>query len=332
MKKVLLIATGGTIASKPTRSGLAPQISSEEIINFVPEAAKICQISTLQLFNLDSTNINYIHWQKIAQCIKKNYSYYDGFVITHGTDTMAYSVAAISYLIQNSPKPIVFTGSQKSIYERDTDARNNLLNAFVYAVDHRSCGVHLVFDNRVILGTRARKIRTKSYNAFSSIDYPEIAIFRDHRLIFYIEETVKSKYPDFYTTLSPTVFVLKLIPGLDTNIFEYLIMHYDAIIIESFGVGGLPCYENENFLDKIKLFLSAGKTIVMATQVPYEGSDMGIYQVGYRLKEEYELIEAYTMTLESVVTKMMWILAQTKDRNKIRSLFYTSIQKDILIP
>lgn len=332
MKKILLIATGGTIASKPTSAGLAPQISSEEILSYVPEAAELCSITTLQLFNLDSTNINYLHWQKIARCLQQNYDLYDGFVITHGTDTMAYSVAALSYLIQNSRKPIVFTGSQKSIYEKDTDARNNLLNAFIYAADDRACGVHLVFDGRVILGTRARKTRTKSYNAFSSIDYPEVAIFRDHRLIYYVEEHISQSVPDFYTELNPRVFVLKLIPGMNAEIIHYLQQHYDALIIESFGVGGVPCYKDECFLEAIQQFLAAGKTIVMATQVPHEGSDMEVYQVGYHLKEKFELIEAYTMTIESALTKLMWILTQTQDREQIRSYFYTPVQKDILIP
>lgn len=102
----------------------------------MPEAAAFCEIDAVQLLNLDSTNINYRHWLQIASCIQQHYARYDGFVITHGTDTMAYSLAALSYLIQNSPKPIVFTGSQKSIHEKDTDARSNLLNAFVYAPTH----------------------------------------------------------------------------------------------------------------------------------------------------------------------------------------------------
>ena len=176
MKRILLIATGGTIASKPTAGGLVPQITSEEILNYVPQVAQIAEIDTLQLFNLDSTNMNWRHWLKIAQCVEEHYAEYDGFVITHGTDTMAYTIAALSYLVQNSVKPIVMTGSQKSIYEADTDARNNLTNAFLYAADEYAQGVKLVFDGKVIMGTRARKSRTKSYNAFSSIDYQEIAV------------------------------------------------------------------------------------------------------------------------------------------------------------
>ena len=222
MKKILLIATGGTIASKPTAGGLVPQITSEEILNYVPQVAQIAEIDTLQLFNLDSTNINWQHWLKIAECVEKHYAEYDGFVITHGTDTMAYTIAALSYLVQNSAKPIVMTGSQKSIYEEDTDARNNLTNAFLYAADEYAQGVKLVFDGKVIMGTRARKSRTKSYNAFSSIDYPEIAVIRDRRIIYFIEESKPEGAVKFYHKLDPKVFVLKLTPGLDAGIFEYL--------------------------------------------------------------------------------------------------------------
>ena len=184
MKKILLLATGGTIASRPTAAGgLAPAITSEELLACVPELADLCEVSAVQVFNLDSTNVGPAQWQSIVRCIKENYDACDGFVIAHGTDTMAYTAAALSYMVQNSAKPVVLTGSQKSIYNRDTDARNNLYRAFVYAVSDGAWGVQLVFDNKVILGTRARKTRTRSFNAFSSIDYPETAVFRDMRLI-----------------------------------------------------------------------------------------------------------------------------------------------------
>ena len=299
-------------------------------MTYVPEVASLCQVEAVQPFNLDSTNISHVQWVEIARCIRAAYDRYDGFVITHGTDTMSYTVAALSYLIQNSPKPIVMTGSQKSIYEKDTDARNNLIHAFRYACDGRACGVHLVFDGKIILGTRARKIRTKSYNAFSSIDFPEVGVVRDKDIVFYVEERMEGRRPVFYDTLNPRVFVLKLIPGMDPGIFSYLKDHYDVVVIESFGVGGIPCYGDEAFLDAIEDWILAGKTVVMGTQVLHEGSDMAIYQVGHRVKEKYEIIEAYDMTLEAVVTKLMWILGQTNDSSEIRKLFYTPVQKDIL--
>ena len=126
----------------------------------MPELADLCEVSAVQVFNLDSTNVGPAQWQSIVRCIKENYDAYDGFVIAHGTDTMAYTAAALSYMVQNSAKPVVLTGSQKSIYNRDTDARNNLYRAFVYAVSDGAWGVQLVFDNKVILAhARARRGR-----------------------------------------------------------------------------------------------------------------------------------------------------------------------------
>ena len=245
---------------------------------------------------------------------------------------MAYIAAALSYMIQESPKPIVITGSQKSIYMKETDGRVNLLNAFYYAISPYASGVHIVFDGKAILGTRARKTRTKSYNAFSSIDYPETARIRDGRVIPIAEENYSGRTPKFYLKLNPSVFVFKLIPGISADIFSFLKTNYDAVIIESFGVGGIPSYGNGNkdFFQAIGDWIQSGKILIMATQVPHEGSDMEVYQVGYAIKEKYELIESYDMTLEAVVAKTMWILGQTADRKQFRTMFYQPVQRDIL--
>jgi len=162
MKKILMIATGGTIASLDQGDGLSPAITSAQLLSAVPEVSEICEAEAMQLMNLDSTNMTPEGWLRIAEQIRRSYDDYDGFVVTHGTDTMAYTAAALSYLIQKSPKPIVMTGSQKSIFLRDTDARQNVQDSFRYAVFPGAQGVSLVFDGKVILGTRARKERTKS--------------------------------------------------------------------------------------------------------------------------------------------------------------------------
>ena len=330
MKNILLIATGGTIVSKESENGLVPQVTSSEILDYIPESRKICNITTVQLFNIDSSNITPFHWLRIKNCIQKNYGRYDGFVITHGTDTMAYTASALSYLIQNSYKPIVLTGAQKSIVELDTDARKNLLNAIIFAADDNACGVKIVFDNNVIIGTRARKTRTRSYNAFQSVDYPSIAIFRNNRPLYYIEE--KKKYNViFHDSLDPNIFLLKLIPGTDLHILSLLKEKYDAVIVESFGMGGLPGEDKEKLAAILDDYLSSGKVLVMATQVPYEGSDLSVYEVGTFMKNRENVLEASTMTLESVVCKLMWILSKTKDTKEIHRLFYLPIDKDILI-
>ena len=222
------------------RAGWPRPITSEELLACVPELADLCEVSAVQVFNLDSTNVGPAQWQIIVRCIKENYDACDGFVIAHGTDTMAYTAAALSYMVQNSAKPVVLTGSQKSIYNRDTDARNNLYRAFVYAVSDGAWGVQLVFDNKVILGTRARKTRTRSFNAFSSIDYPETAVFRDTRLVTFLRRPADQPPVRFYERLEPAVFVLRLVPGMRADIIPLLVPHYRALVLESFGVGGLP--------------------------------------------------------------------------------------------
>ncbi|HEX3078011.1 MAG TPA: asparaginase [Lachnospiraceae bacterium] len=330
MKNILMIATGGTIASKPSDAGLTPVITSKEILGYVPAVEEFCKVDTLQLMNLDSTNITPNHWQRMVQTIRENYDTYDGFVLTHGTDTMAYTAAALSYLIQNSPKPIVITGSQKSIFLKDTDARLNLYNSFLYASSEGSHGVSLVFDGKVISGTRARKERTKSFNAFSSVDYPEIAVIRDGKLIRYLSNWNYDTQPTFFEKLEERIFLLTLIPGMNADILNQLKDSYEAVIIQSFGAGGLPIHVDDTFSRSIEEWISDGKTIIMMTQVPYEGSDMEAYQVGYMIKEKYRLIEAYNMTMEAVVTKLMWVLGQTKNPSEIRRLFYTPVQFDII--
>ncbi len=328
MTKILMIATGGTIASKPTKEGLTPLITSKELLENIPSVKDICEVTTLPLFNLDSTNVSPIHWLQIVNCIQEHYQNYDGFVITHGTDTMAYSAAALSYLIQNSKKPIILTGSQKSIYEENTDARTNLLHAFLFASSKESHGVHIMFNGQAIIGTRARKIRTKSFNAFSSVDYPVTAVIRDNRIIRYIKDIPYASRPTFSHSMKERVFLLKLIPGMQADIFPYLKEHYDIIIIEGFGVGGIPVYQHSSYLSAIEDWIAAGKLIVMTTQVPLEGSDMEVYQVGYHAKREYQVLEAYNMTLEATVTKLMWILGQTSNNHEIRRLFYEPICYD----
>ncbi len=332
MRRILMLATGGTIASRESGQGLSPAITSEEILSYAPRLGELCRVEAVQLMNLDSTNIGPGHWLEMAAAIERNYGAYDGFVITHGTDTMAYTAAALSYLIQDSPKPIVITGSQKSICLDDTDARRNLYDSFLYAADGDSHEVSLVFDGRVILGTRARKERSKSYNAFSSVDYPEAAVIRDGRLIRYLacRHYEEGAVPAFYHRLEDRVLLLTLIPGMGAEGLRLLKDSYQALILQSFGVGGLPGGDSGPLAQAIGEWLEAGRTIVMMTQVPYEGSDMSVYQVGQQVKEKFQLIETYNMTLEAAAAKLMWVLGRTDRPEEIRDLFYRPVQHDLI--
>ena len=330
MKKILFIATGGTIASAKTENGLTPAITSEELLNAVPQVKNLCAVDTVQPYSLDSTNMCWKQWIHVAEIIRDNYAKYDGFVIAHGTDTMAYTAAALSYMVQNSAKPVVLTGSQKSIYNRDTDARNNLYRAFVYAVSDGAWGVQLVFDNKVILGTRARKTRTRSFNAFSSIDYPETAVFRDTRLVTFLRRPTDQPPVRFYERLEPAVFVLRLVPGMRADIIPLLAPHYRALVLESFGVGGLPGGEHGEMFAALRRWCESGRLAVFTTQVPHEGCDLAVYEVGRAVGELPGVLEARDMTPEAVAVKLMWALGQTEDREKAARLFETPIEYDIM--
>ena len=327
-KRILLIGTGGTIASEMGDNGLKPELTSSQLLKYVPDISGICAVDCLQLFSLDSTNIRPEHWLRIAKAIQECYGQYDGFVVSHGTDTMAYTAAGLSYLVQNSQKPIVLTGAQKPIGYETTDSKQNLRDAFTVAASDMS-GVLLVFNGKVIMGTRARKTRSKSFEAFSSINYPIIGMVQDGRVIQYIRP--KNCLPTrFYEALDPKVSLLKLAPGIDCGAAEYFLGRSSALIIESFGVGGLPVYETGSFYEAIKRGLDAGKTVVLTTQVENEGSDLSVYHVGNSIKRNLPILEAYDMTTEAVIAKLMWILGQTTERVQVAELFYTPIAWDIL--
>ena len=307
MKKILLLGTGGTIACKRSPDGLKPVITSEEILTYVPDSRHYCEIDSIQILNIDSTNIQPSHWLAVSKAIEEHYEEYDGFVITHGTDTMAYTAAALSYLIQNSPKPIVITGAQKPIDMENTDARTNLADSLRFASHDKAHGINIVFDGKVIAGTRGKKERTKSYNAFSSINFPYIAIIQEDHILFYLDDKAQVTEPlTFYHQMDSSVGLIKLIPSADA---------YDD--------GG-------DYYRAVAHWINLGKTVIMTTQVTNEGSNMSVYEVGKKIKREFGLLEAYDMTLEAAVTKIMWILTQTKEPAKVRELFYQTVNHDIL--
>lgn len=169
MKKILFIATGGTIASAKTENGLTPAITSEELLNAVPQVKNLCAVDTVQPYSLDSTNMCWKQWIHVAEIIRDNYAKYDGFVIAHGTDTLSYAAATLSYLIQKNEKPIVLTGAQKSIEVPDGDARRNLFEAFVYATDARACGTHVVFNGHVIQAPAPEKRIQRALTPFPAL-------------------------------------------------------------------------------------------------------------------------------------------------------------------
>ena len=329
MKNILMIGTGGTIASEMTPDGLTPELTPAQLLRYVPAIRNLCRVDCINLFSLDSTNITPAHWIQTANAVREHYEDYDGFVISHGTDTMAYTAAALSYLVQGADKPVMLTGAQKPINYDSTDSKLNLTDAFVCAASGQLAGVNIVFSGRVILGTHARKTCSKSFAAFSSINYPDVGILLDHKLVRYIAPEAYYA-PRFFDTLDEKVGLVKMVPGLDPGVLDYMLQRNDALILECFGVGGLPAYEDEELLRLVERHTAAGKFIVVTTQVQNEGSDLSVYSVGHGLKQNPLVLEGYDMTSESLYAKMMWILGQTKEPKEVSKLFYTPVAHDML--
>lgn len=325
MKRILVIATGGTIASSAGTTGLAPAVSGDDLVAAVPQLAYLCHVDVVQPMNIDSTNMRPSDWLRIAREIVRSYDGYDGFVVMHGTDTMAYTAAALSYLVQGGGKPIVLTGSQQPMAHPFTDAKLNLYQSVLYACDEGSGGVCVVFGGEVIAGTRARKQRTLSFNAFSSVNFPELAVIRGGRIV-----RPRLAAPDgagplqAYDALDERVAVLKLTPGLRPELFDLLREGYRAIVLETFGVGGVPA----SLKGALFGWVDSGRTLVITTQVPEEGLDLGVYEVGRAYKEKEGILEGADMTLEALVAKTMWALAASDGPADMERIFYQPVNYD----
>lgn len=330
MKKILMIATGGTIACVETESGLMPGLSGEELLGYIPEAAGLCQLDTLDLFDLDSTNVEPKHWLAIAHAIADAYDRYDGFLVSHGTDTMAYTAAGLSYLIQGSRKPIVLTGAQLPMSNTFTDAKRNLYDSLLYLVDDDSHDVSLVFGGSAIAGTRASKRRTASPNAFESVNFPPLATFRRGQVLR--NGILKGKTEGslcIYDQLNTRVQLLKLVPGMDPAVFGALASYCDALIVEGFGLGGMP--NTSAYQKAVFDWLDSGRIMVSASQTFEEGFDMSVYEVGRTYVERGGMLMSGDMTCEAMVAKLMWALGQTRDREEVGRLFLRTVNYDRLM-
>ena len=222
-----------------TEAGLAPGMAGADFLRYVPAVRQLCQVDPIQVCNIDSTDMTPNHWLAIARAVEEHYDDYDGFVICHGTDTMAYTAAALSYLIQGSPKPIVLTGSQKPIHMEITDSKTNLLDSFTVACDGRLPGVTVVFGGRIIPGTRARKTYSKSFGAFSSINHPILGVVQEGKVTPYILPEGAPR-PAFFHRLDQAVSLVKLVPGQSPDYLAFALEHSHGVLVESFGVGGRP--------------------------------------------------------------------------------------------
>lgn len=307
MKRILLIATGGTIASKDSGNGLTPSIDVNALLEYIPSVRQMCQITGISIMNIDSSNMNMFYIAAISECIKNNYNDYDGFVITHGTDTCAYTAAALSYQLINLSKPVILTGSQLPIDADGTDAVQNLQNAFIYSCEDIS-GVFLAFYNKLIAGTCASKIKTISFDAFESINRPVIASIHDNKILYNDYTFKKSGHTDkafhIETDMCNDIAVINLFPGMNYNLLDYINSSCRGVIIQGFGIGGMP----DNITEYIHRLTSNGICVVVTTQCLYEGVNLKVYEVGRNLARA-GIINGKNMTVENLTMKLMWSLA-----------------------
>lgn len=331
MKQILFITTGGTIASSRGEEGFSPTLAGEDLLRAVPELDGLCQIRIKPLMNIDSSNMQPENWITIAETVFAALDQYDAVVVAHGTDTMAYTAAALSFMLRNLNKPVILTGSQIPIGEEGSDGRKNIYDAFCLACDNIP-GVYIVFGGRVIRGCRASKVDTKDFRAFASINYPEVATV-DSGSIHYRRASSEAiaGHPQLETNLCTNVCLLKLIPGTQPELFEKVKeLGYRGVVIEGFGAGGVP-FQGRNLVPKIEELLQAGIAVAITTQCLSGSSDLTLYEVGQKALKTGAM-PAYDMATEALVTKLMWALGQTADLGEVARIMLTNYVDEISIP
>lgn len=331
-KKILIITTGGTLASTIGKEGLEPQLNSKDILSRIDGITAHFEVEFLELFSMDSSNIQPEEWTLIAETIYKKYKQYDGIVIIHGTDTMAYTASVLSYMLVNIPIPVVLTGSQLSIVNPLADAVENCRSA-IHMAGSNVPGIFVAFNRKIILGCRASKLRTVSFDAFESINRDNVANINSNGLEFSNCNPVnlhKEEQCTIKSNVNDKVFLLKLVPGTNPKVFDMIYqMGYRGIYIEAFGIGCMP-FLNRDLTDKIQWAIEKGMTILVGTQCLYNGSDLEIYQAGQKILA-LGVISAGDMTSEAAVTKLMWVLGQTDDKEEISKYFKTNLAGEVTL-
>jgi L-asparaginase len=335
---VLLIYTGGTIGmvNDPETGSLVP-IDFEHISDQVPELRKFGY--NLRSFSFDpvsdSSNVDPEIWVKMATVIEENYEDYDGFVVLHGTDTMAYSASALSFMLENLKKPVIFTGSQLPIGVLRTDGKENLITAIEIAASQNNGKpivpeVCIYFDNKLTRGNRTTKISAEHFDAFDSPNYAPLAEVGLH--IRFNSNFIN--YPDpknnliVHKTFNNNIAVLKLFPGINLNFVKAIVntAGLEAIIIETFGSGNAPTYSWFN--EELKWFMSGGGIIINITQCHGGSVEMGLYETSREMLKA-GVLSGRDITSEASVTKLMHLLGTFSDREKIVSSINKSLAGEI---
>ncbi len=325
-KKLLLLTTGGTIASLPGGKGLEPQ-RSEVMERELEQLRTYYDITVRDVMCLDSSNIRPEEWQLIAKRIFEDRVGFDGIVVSHGTDTMAYTASAVTYMLPNIDLPVVFTGSQLPLADVLSDGPDNLRTAFAMAASGHP-GVFLAFDRKVMLGCRAVKVRASGFSAFESVNARYAAMVSNRGLV--VDEEilpVPSGEPGLRTEISRNVFLLKLTPGLNPAVFDMLAaMGYKGIVIEAFGLGGMNVLHRG--LRGIQRCVEDGVSVVITTQCLYDSANLQVYQVGNELLD-LGVIQGRDMTSEAAMTKLMWGIGQGFGPEEIQHLFNINLAGEV---
>lgn len=338
---VLLIYTGGTIGMiENVETGVLQAFDFKHLKEYVPELKRFkFTIDNIQ-FNppIDSSDMELEGWCNLVKIIQDNYDKYDGFVILHGTDTMAYSASALSFMLENLNKPVILTGSQLPIGKMRTDGKENLITALEIAVDKDSDGraivpeVCIFFQNHLMRGNRTTKINAENFKAFHSFNYPVLA---EAGLHIKYERHLISNYPSrrpprFHYLLDPNVMILKLFPGISPEMVKSVFdtPNLKGVVLETYGTGNAP--NKKWFLDTVKEAVEKGIIVLNVTQCVSGSVEMGRYQAG-KILLDAGVISGYDITTEAAITKLMFLLGHGMTTKEVKEHLTYSLVGEVTI-